>query len=39
MYGEPARAVTRYLSESEVSGRLGTCATCDEKGETLRSGL
>ena len=39
MYGEPAMAVTRYLTESEVSGRLGTCANCDEKGETFRSGL
>jgi len=39
MYGEPARTVTRYLSESAVCGRLGTCANCAEKGETFRSGL
>ena len=35
MYGEPARTVTRYLSE--VSGGLGTCANCDEEGTTFRS--
>jgi hypothetical protein len=39
MYGEPARTVTRYLSEIEVSGRLGTCTNCDEDGETFRSDL
>jgi hypothetical protein len=39
MYGEPARTVTRYLSESQVSGRLGTCTNCDEEGETFRSNL
>jgi hypothetical protein len=37
MYGEPARTVTRYLSEIEVSGCLGACANCDEEGETFRS--
>ncbi len=37
MYGEPARTVTRYLSEIQVSGRLGTCTNCDEEGETFRS--
>jgi hypothetical protein len=39
MFGEPARTVTRYLSEIEVSGRLGTCTNCDEEGETFRSDL
>lgn len=39
MYGEPARTVTGYLSEIEVSGRLDTCANCDEDGETFRSDL
>lgn len=39
MYGEPARTLTRYLSESQVSGRLGTCTNCDEEGETFRSDL
>jgi len=39
MYGEPARTVTRYLSEIEVSGRLGTCTNCDGEGETFRSDL
>jgi hypothetical protein len=33
MYGEPARTVTRYLSEIQVSGRLGTCTNCDEERE------
>ena len=37
MYGEPARTVTRYLSEIGVSGRLSNCSNCDEKGETFRS--
>jgi hypothetical protein len=39
MYGEPAKAVTRYLSEGEVSGRRGTCGNCDEQRETFRSDL
>jgi len=39
MYGEPARTVSRYLSEIQVSGRLGTCTNCDEEGETFRSDL
>ena len=39
MYGEPAGTVTGYLSEAKMSGRLGTCANCNEKGETFRSGL
>ena len=39
MYGEPARSVTRYLSEIGISGRHGTCTNCDEKGETFRSDL
>ena len=37
IYGEPARTVTRYLSEIEIPGRLGTCTNCDEEGETFRS--
>ena len=37
MYGEPARTVTRHLSEGKVSGSLGTCANCDEEGTTFRS--
>jgi len=39
MYGEPARTVTRYLSEIQVSGRLGTCTNCDREGETFRSDI
>lgn len=37
MYGEPAKTVTTYLSGIGVSGRLGTCANCDEKRDTFRS--
>jgi hypothetical protein len=37
MYGEPAKTVTGYLSEIGISGRLGTCANCDEEGSTFRS--
>jgi hypothetical protein len=39
MYGEPAKAVTGYLSAMGISGRLGACTNCDEKGETFRSDL
>ena len=39
MYGEPAKAVTGYLSAIGISGRLGACANCDEEGETFRSDL
>ena len=39
MYGEPAKAVTGYLSAMGISGGLGTCTNCDEKGETFRSDL
>jgi len=39
MYGETARTVARYLSESEVFSRLGTCTNCDEEGATFRSDL
>jgi hypothetical protein len=39
MYGEPARTVTRYLREIQVSGRLSTCTNCDKDGETFRSDL
>jgi hypothetical protein len=39
MYGESARTIARYLSESEVFSRLGTCTNCDEEGATFRSGL
>jgi len=36
MYDEPAKTVTRYLSEIGVSGHLGPCTNCDEEGETFR---
>jgi len=39
MNGETARTVARYLSESEVFSRLGTCTNCDEEGATFRSDL
>jgi len=39
MYGETVRTVARYLSESEVFSRLGTCTNCDEEGATFRSDL
>ena len=37
IYGEPAKAVTGYLSEMGISGRHATCANCDEHRETFRS--
>jgi hypothetical protein len=39
MYGEPAKAVTGYLGAMGISGGLGTCTNCDEKGRTFRSDL
>jgi hypothetical protein len=37
MHDEPAKTVTRYLSEIGVSGRLSTCTNCDKEGETART--
>ena len=37
IYGEPAKRVTQYLSEIEVSGHHGTCTNCEGEGETFRS--
>ena len=37
MYGEPAKAVTGYLSAMGISGRPATCANCDEDRETFRT--
>ena len=39
IYGEPAKAVTGYLSEMGLSGRQATCANCDEHRQTFRSDL
>jgi hypothetical protein len=39
IYGEPAKAVTEYLSAMGLSGRQGTCANCDEDRKTFRTDL
>jgi len=39
IYGEPAKAVSGYLSAMGLSGRQAKCANCDEDRETFRSKL
>jgi hypothetical protein len=39
IYGEPAKAVSGYLSAMGLSGRQAKCANCDEDLETFRSNL